>query len=165
MSFSLSLHSVREQERSGSDLVPRFSSSCPRTSPVSCQLQGAESSFFLREATQEVMRKGACRHRASRSFSTCPNLALLPSCRSTVAMAISPQRRRYTPELLQGALPRSFHSSTHLTLAGRESAPGEQEDRSRSASKSRCCFIWRAAGGRMGSSSGSAAVCPCGWDP
>uniref|UniRef100_A0A8D0D1G0 Transmembrane protein 132C n=1 Tax=Sander lucioperca TaxID=283035 RepID=A0A8D0D1G0_SANLU len=38
---------------------PRFSSSLPTYLPVQCQLSGADSAFFLREANQEVMRNGS----------------------------------------------------------------------------------------------------------
>lgn len=37
----------------------RFSSSLPTYLPVQCQLSGADSAFFLREANQEVMRNGS----------------------------------------------------------------------------------------------------------
>uniref|UniRef100_A0A8C9YKH7 Transmembrane protein 132C n=1 Tax=Sander lucioperca TaxID=283035 RepID=A0A8C9YKH7_SANLU len=40
-------------------LTPRFSSSLPTYLPVQCQLSGADSAFFLREANQEVMRNGS----------------------------------------------------------------------------------------------------------
>ncbi|CAM4545131.1 unnamed protein product [Leuciscus chuanchicus] len=111
-----SLHGVCESRGGGSDLVPRFSSSLPTYLPVSCQLQGAESSFFLREATQEVMRNGSLQTRTE------PLFLHLPDAGSTSLLSVNCSYGNLTaevpvpPELLQGALPRSFHTSTHLTL-------------------------------------------------
>uniref|UniRef100_A0A3P8T321 Transmembrane protein 132C n=1 Tax=Amphiprion percula TaxID=161767 RepID=A0A3P8T321_AMPPE len=47
---------------------PRFSSSLPTYLPVQCQLSGADSAFFLREANQEVMRNGSLSSRTEPFF-------------------------------------------------------------------------------------------------
>lgn len=47
---------------------PRFSSSLPTYLPAQCQLSGAESAFFLREANQEVMRNGSLSSRTEPFF-------------------------------------------------------------------------------------------------
>ncbi|XP_049907497.1 transmembrane protein 132D [Epinephelus moara] len=47
---------------------PRFSSSLPTYLPAQCQLSGADSAFFLREANQEVMRNGSLSSRTEPFF-------------------------------------------------------------------------------------------------
>lgn len=47
---------------------PRFSSSLPTYLPVQCQLTGADSAFFMREANQEVMRNGSLSSRTEPFF-------------------------------------------------------------------------------------------------
>ncbi|GLD54298.1 transmembrane protein 132C-like protein [Lates japonicus] len=47
---------------------PRFSSSLPTYLPVQCQLNGADSAFFLQEANQEVMRNGSLSSRTEPFF-------------------------------------------------------------------------------------------------
>uniref|UniRef100_A0A671L5V4 Transmembrane protein 132C-like n=1 Tax=Sinocyclocheilus anshuiensis TaxID=1608454 RepID=A0A671L5V4_9TELE len=98
------------------DLVPRFSSSLPTYLPVSCQLQGAESSFFLREATQEVMRNGSLQTRSEPLFLHLPESGPAPLLSVNCSYGNLTAEAPVPPELLQGALPRSFHTSTHLTL-------------------------------------------------
>uniref|UniRef100_A0A673HII8 Transmembrane protein 132C-like n=1 Tax=Sinocyclocheilus rhinocerous TaxID=307959 RepID=A0A673HII8_9TELE len=100
----------------GSDLVPRFSSSLPTYLPVSCQLQGAESSFFLREATQDVMRNGSLQTRSEPLFLHLPDAGPAPLLSVNCSYGNLTAEAPVPPELLQGALPRSFHTSTHLTL-------------------------------------------------
>ncbi len=115
-SLSLCLSTVCESRSGGSDLVPRFSSSLPTYLPVSCQLQGAESSFFLREATQEVMRNGSLQTRSEPLFLHLPESGPAPLLSVNCSYGNLTAEAPVPPELLQGALPRSFHSSTHLTL-------------------------------------------------
>uniref|UniRef100_A0A8C1QDR7 Transmembrane protein 132C n=1 Tax=Cyprinus carpio TaxID=7962 RepID=A0A8C1QDR7_CYPCA len=100
----------------GSDLIPRFSSSLPTYLPVSCQLQGAESSFFLREATQEVMRNGSLQTRSEPLFLHLPESGPAPLLSVNCSYGNLTAEAPVPPELLQGALPRSFYTSTHLTL-------------------------------------------------
>ncbi|XP_028852651.1 transmembrane protein 132C isoform X2 [Denticeps clupeoides] len=57
--------------RGGVEAQPKFSS-LPTYLPVSCQLQGAESWFFLREAGQEVMRNGSLQTRSETLFAHLP---------------------------------------------------------------------------------------------
>ncbi|XP_078141503.1 transmembrane protein 132C [Centroberyx gerrardi] len=53
----------------GSDFSQaRFSSSLPTYLPVQCQLSGADSAYFLREANQEVMRNGSLSSRTEPFF-------------------------------------------------------------------------------------------------
>ncbi|XP_061787689.1 transmembrane protein 132B [Nerophis lumbriciformis] len=53
----------------GSDSAqPRFSASLPTYLPVQCQLSGADSAFFLREANQDVMRNGSLGSRTEPFF-------------------------------------------------------------------------------------------------
>ncbi|XP_016143843.1 transmembrane protein 132C-like [Sinocyclocheilus grahami] len=111
-----SLHGVCESRGGGSDLVPRFSSSLPTYLPVSCQLQGAESSFFLQEATQEVMRNGSLQTRSEPLFLHLPESGPAPLLSVNCSYGNLTAEAPVPPELLQGALPRSFHTSTHLTL-------------------------------------------------
>lgn len=47
---------------------PRFATSLPTYLPVQCQLSGADSAFFLREANQEVMRNGSLSSRTEPFF-------------------------------------------------------------------------------------------------
>ncbi|KAJ8391726.1 hypothetical protein AAFF_G00086760, partial [Aldrovandia affinis] len=54
--------------RGVSDTQPWFSSSLPTYLPVSYQVQNAESSFFLKEAGQEVMRNGSLQTRSEPLF-------------------------------------------------------------------------------------------------
>uniref|UniRef100_A0A673GZV7 Transmembrane protein 132C-like n=1 Tax=Sinocyclocheilus rhinocerous TaxID=307959 RepID=A0A673GZV7_9TELE len=115
-SLSLFLSAVCESRGGGSDLVPRFSSSLPTYLPVSCQLQGAESSFFLREATQEVMRNGSLQTRSEPLFLHLPESGPAPLLSVNCSYGNLTAEVPVPPELLQGALPRSFHTSTHLTL-------------------------------------------------
>ncbi|XP_042579504.1 transmembrane protein 132C-like isoform X1 [Cyprinus carpio] len=111
-----SLHGVCESRGGGSDLIPRFSSSLPTYLPVSCQLQGAESSFFLREATQEVMRNGSLQTRSEPLFLHLPESGPAPLLSVNCSYGNLTAEAPVPPELLQGALPRSFYTSTHLTL-------------------------------------------------
>uniref|UniRef100_A0A671S487 Transmembrane protein 132C-like n=1 Tax=Sinocyclocheilus anshuiensis TaxID=1608454 RepID=A0A671S487_9TELE len=96
--------------------VPRFSSSLPTYLPVSCQLQGAESSFFLREATQDVMHNGSLQTRSEPLFLHLPDAGPAPLLSVNCSYGNLNAEAPVPPELLQGALPRSFHPSTHLTL-------------------------------------------------
>uniref|UniRef100_A0A8C1JHX5 Transmembrane protein 132C n=1 Tax=Cyprinus carpio TaxID=7962 RepID=A0A8C1JHX5_CYPCA len=105
-----------ESRGGGSDLIPRFSSSLPTYLPVSCQLQGAESSFFLREATQEVMRNGSLQTRSEPLFLHLPESGPAPLLSVNCSYGNLTAEAPVPPELLQGALPRSFYTSTHLTL-------------------------------------------------
>nr|XP_055054580.1 transmembrane protein 132C isoform X1 [Misgurnus anguillicaudatus] len=111
-----SLHRVCECRSGGSDLAPRFSSSLPTYLPVSCQLQGAESSFFLREATQEVMRNGSLQTRSEPLFLHLPDAGPNPLVSVNCSYGNLTVEMPVPPDLLQGALPRSFRSSAHLTL-------------------------------------------------
>uniref|UniRef100_A0A8C1SKR3 Transmembrane protein 132C n=1 Tax=Cyprinus carpio TaxID=7962 RepID=A0A8C1SKR3_CYPCA len=115
-SLSLCLSTVCESRGGGSDLIPRFSSSLPTYLPVSCQLQGAESSFFLREATQEVMRNGSLQTRSEPLFLHLPESGPAPLLSVNCSYGNLTAEAPVPPELLQGALPRSFYTSTHLTL-------------------------------------------------
>ncbi|TRY55643.1 hypothetical protein DNTS_008840, partial [Danionella cerebrum] len=112
----LNIRQVCESRGGGSDLVPRFSSSLPTYLPVSCQLQGAESSFFLREATQEVMRNGSLQTRSEPLFLHLPDAGPAPLLSVNCSYGNLTAEAPVPPELLHGALPRSFHTSTHITL-------------------------------------------------
>ncbi|XP_051515054.1 transmembrane protein 132C-like [Myxocyprinus asiaticus] len=109
-------HEVCESRSGGSDLVPRFSSSLPTYLPVFCQLQGAESSFFLREATQEVMRNGSLQTRSEPIFLHLPEAGPSPLLSVNCSYGNFTAEEPVPPEFLQGALPHSFHTSTHMTL-------------------------------------------------
>ncbi|XP_071260365.1 transmembrane protein 132C [Salvelinus alpinus] len=102
--------------RGGGDTQPRFSSSLPTYFPVYCQLQGADSSFFLREAGQEVMRNGSLQTRTEPFFLHQPEAGAVPlpfvNCSYGNLTAEAP----VPLELLQGSPRLLGPSPTHITL-------------------------------------------------
>uniref|UniRef100_A0A8C1SM93 Transmembrane protein 132C n=1 Tax=Cyprinus carpio TaxID=7962 RepID=A0A8C1SM93_CYPCA len=75
-----------------------------------------QSSFFLREATQEVMRNGSLQTRSEPLFLHLPESGPAPLLSVNCSYGNLTAEAPVPPELLQGALPRSFYTSTHLTL-------------------------------------------------
>ncbi|XP_041643849.1 transmembrane protein 132C [Cheilinus undulatus] len=97
---------------------PRFSSSLPTYLPVQCQLSGADSAFFLREANQEVMRNGSLSQRTEPFFlhQLEPGVATqsLPSVNCSYGnMSIE---QPIPVELLQGPAPHLLPTTNHVTL-------------------------------------------------
>ncbi|XP_031426160.1 transmembrane protein 132C isoform X2 [Clupea harengus] len=106
--------------RGGVEAAPKFSSALPTYLPVSCQLQGAESSFFLREAGQEAMRNGSLQTRSEPLYihlpeAVGPSGALSINCSYANLTAEAP----VPVELLQGSAPGSplLPSPAHVTPA------------------------------------------------
>ncbi|XP_059192269.1 transmembrane protein 132D [Centropristis striata] len=98
---------------------PRFSSSLPTYLPVQCQLSGADSAFFLREANQEVMRNGSLSSRTEPFFlqQLEPSIApphSLPSINCSYGNLSIEQP--IPVELLQGPSPHLMLSTNHVTL-------------------------------------------------
>lgn len=98
---------------------PRFSSSLPTYLPVQCQLSGADSAFFLREANQEVMRNGSLSSRTEPFFlhQLEPGIAApqaLPSVNCSYGNLSIEQP--IPVELLQGPQPHLLISTNHVTL-------------------------------------------------
>ncbi|XP_060927911.1 transmembrane protein 132C [Limanda limanda] len=98
---------------------PRFSSSLPTYLPVQCQLSGADSAFFLREANQEVMRNGSLSSRTEPFFlhqleaGAAPPHAL-PSVNCSYGNLSIEQP--IPVELLQGPPQHVLPSTNHVTL-------------------------------------------------
>uniref|UniRef100_A0A3Q1CV45 Transmembrane protein 132C n=1 Tax=Amphiprion ocellaris TaxID=80972 RepID=A0A3Q1CV45_AMPOC len=98
---------------------PRFSSSLPTYLPVQCQLSGADSAFFLREANQEVMRNGSLSSRTEPFFlhQLEPGIAApqsLPSINCSYGnMSIE---QPIPVELLQGPPPHLMLPTNQVTL-------------------------------------------------
>uniref|UniRef100_A0A3B5A863 Transmembrane protein 132C-like n=1 Tax=Stegastes partitus TaxID=144197 RepID=A0A3B5A863_9TELE len=110
-SFSLSSCPTRS--------TPRFSSSLPTYLPVQCQLSGADSAFFLREANQEVMRNGSLSSRTEPFFlhQLEPGVAAphaLPSINCSYGNQSIEQP--IPVELLQGPPPHLSLSTNQVTL-------------------------------------------------
>ncbi|XP_069562664.1 transmembrane protein 132D [Brachyistius frenatus] len=98
---------------------PRFSSSLPTYLPVQCQLSGADSAFFLREANQEVMRNGSLSSRTEPFFlhQLEPGVAApqpLPSVNCSYGNLSDEQP--IPVELLQGPPPHLLLSTNQVTL-------------------------------------------------
>uniref|UniRef100_A0A3Q0QX30 Uncharacterized protein n=1 Tax=Amphilophus citrinellus TaxID=61819 RepID=A0A3Q0QX30_AMPCI len=99
--------------------ISHFSSSLPTYLPVQCQLSGADSAFFLREANQEVMRNGSLSSRTEPFFlqQLEPGVSApqaLPSVNCSYGnMSIE---QPIPVELLQGPPPHLLLSTTHVTL-------------------------------------------------
>ncbi|XP_041793331.1 transmembrane protein 132D [Chelmon rostratus] len=98
---------------------PRFSSSLPTYLPVQCQLGGADSTFFLREANQEVMRNGSLSSRTEPFFlhQLEPGVAApqsLPSVNCTYGNLSIEQP--IPVELLQGPPPHLLLTTNQVTL-------------------------------------------------
>ncbi|KAM9360978.1 LOW QUALITY PROTEIN: transmembrane protein 132D [Symphorus nematophorus] len=98
---------------------PRFSSSLPTYLPVQCQLSGADSAFFLREANQEVMRNGSLSTRTEPFFlhQLEPGVAApqsLPSINCSYGNLSIDQP--IPVELLQGPPPHLLQTTNHVTL-------------------------------------------------
>uniref|UniRef100_A0A3B5A8G5 Transmembrane protein 132C-like n=1 Tax=Stegastes partitus TaxID=144197 RepID=A0A3B5A8G5_9TELE len=98
---------------------PRFSSSLPTYLPVQCQLSGADSAFFLREANQEVMRNGSLSSRTEPFFlhQLEPGVAAphaLPSINCSYGNQSIEQP--IPVELLQGPPPHLSLSTNQVTL-------------------------------------------------
>uniref|UniRef100_A0A1A8RYH9 Transmembrane protein 132C n=2 Tax=Nothobranchius TaxID=28779 RepID=A0A1A8RYH9_9TELE len=98
---------------------PRFSSSLPTYLPVQCQLSGADSTFFLREANQEVMRNGSLSSRTEPFFlhQLEPGVAAPQSLPSVNCSYGNLSIEQPIPmELLQGPPPHLFISTNQVTL-------------------------------------------------
>uniref|UniRef100_A0A8C6VZ83 Transmembrane protein 132C n=1 Tax=Nothobranchius furzeri TaxID=105023 RepID=A0A8C6VZ83_NOTFU len=98
---------------------PRFSSSLPTYLPVQCQLSGADSTFFLREANQEVMRNGSLSARTEPFFlhQLEPGVAAPQSLPSVNCSYGNLSIEQPIPvELLQGPPPHLFISTNQVTL-------------------------------------------------
>ncbi|MEQ2299391.1 hypothetical protein AMECASPLE_014655 [Ameca splendens] len=100
-------------------LQPRFSSSLPTYLPVQCQLNGADSAFFLREANQEVMRNGSLSSRTEPFFlhQLEPGVAApqsLPSVNCTYGNLSIEQL--IPTELLQGPQPHLLTKVSQVTM-------------------------------------------------
>lgn len=96
-----------------------FSPSLPTYLPVQCQLSGAESAFFLREANQEVMRNGSLSSRTEPFFLRqlepgAANPQTLPAVNCSYGNASAEQP--IPVELLQGPPPHLLLSNSHVTL-------------------------------------------------
>lgn len=104
----------------GSDFSQsHFSASLPTYLPVQCQLSGAESAFFLREANQDVMRNGSLSSRTEPFFLRqlepgVANPQTLPTVNCSYGNASVEQP--IPVELLQGPPPRLLPSNNHVTL-------------------------------------------------
>lgn len=104
----------------GSDFSQsHFSPSLPTYLPVQCQLSGAESAFFLREANQDVMRNGSLSSRTEPFFLRqlepgVSNPQALPAVNCSYGNASVEQP--IPVELLQGPPPHLLPSNSHVTL-------------------------------------------------
>ncbi|XP_044051226.1 transmembrane protein 132D isoform X2 [Siniperca chuatsi] len=98
---------------------PRFSSSLPTYLPVQCQLSGADSAFFLREANQEVMRNGSLSSRTEPFFlqQLEPGIAA-PQSLPSVNCSYGNQsiEQPITVDLLQGPPPHLLLTTNQVTL-------------------------------------------------
>lgn len=104
---------------------PRFSSSLPTYLPVQCQLSGANSAFFLREANQEVMRNGSLSSRTEPFFlhqleSGIAAQQSLPSVNCSYGNVSIEQP--IPTELLQGPQPHLLTSVSQVTINWRVKA-------------------------------------------
>ncbi|XP_028270296.1 transmembrane protein 132D [Parambassis ranga] len=98
---------------------PRFSSALPTYLPVQCQLSGADSAFFLREANQEVMRNGSLSSRTEPFFlhQLEPGIAAPHSLPSINCSYGNLSIEQPVPvELLQGPPPHLLLSTNQVTL-------------------------------------------------
>lgn len=97
----------------------RFSSSLPTYLPVQCQLSGADSAFFLREANQEIMRNGSLSSRTEPFFlhqlePAVANPQSLPSVNCSYGNLSIEQP--IPVELLQGPAPHLLPTTNQVTL-------------------------------------------------
>lgn len=97
----------------------RFSSFLPAYLPVQCQLSGADSAFFLREANQEVMRNSSLSSRTEPFFlhQLEPGIAApqtLPTVNCSYGNVSTEQP--IPVELLQGPPPHLLPSANQVTL-------------------------------------------------
>lgn len=98
---------------------PRFSTSLPTYLPVQCQLSGADSAFFLREANQDVMRNGSLSSRTEPFFlhQLEPGVAAPQSLPSVNCSYGNLSVEQPVPvELLQGPQPHVLLTSNQVTL-------------------------------------------------
>ncbi|RVE67893.1 hypothetical protein OJAV_G00086370 [Oryzias javanicus] len=93
------IRSSRRTRRRSESSPPRFSSSLPAYLPVQCQLSGADSAFFLREANQELE----------------PGIAA-PQTLPTVNWQYGTSSTTANRELLQGPPPHLLPSTNQVTL-------------------------------------------------
>lgn len=98
---------------------PHFSSSLPTYFPVQCQLSGADSVFFLREANQDVMRNGSLSSRVEPLFLHKLELGIsaphsLPSINCSYGNLSVEQP--IPVDLLQGPPPHLLPGSNFVTL-------------------------------------------------
>ncbi|KAM7391256.1 hypothetical protein PAMP_021956 [Pampus punctatissimus] len=97
----------------------RFSASLPTYLPVQCQLSGADSAFFLREANQEVMRNGSLSSRTEPFFlhQLEPGVAAPQSLPSVNCSYGNLSAEQPIPvELLQSPLPHLLLTANQVTL-------------------------------------------------
>uniref|UniRef100_A0A667XMF1 Transmembrane protein 132C n=1 Tax=Myripristis murdjan TaxID=586833 RepID=A0A667XMF1_9TELE len=94
----------------------RFSSSLPTYLPVQCQLSGADSAFFLREANQEVMRNGSLSSRTEPFFlhQLEPGVGAPPSVNCSYGNMSAEQP--IPVELLQGPPPHLLLTANQVTM-------------------------------------------------
>ncbi|XP_076853957.1 transmembrane protein 132C [Brachyhypopomus gauderio] len=97
-------------------IMEGVSSATPTYLPVSCQLQGSDSSFFLREASQEVMRNGSLQTRTQPLFLHLPDVSSASLLSVNCSYGNLTAEMPVPPELLQGALPHQHPATAHLTL-------------------------------------------------
>ncbi|XP_026198127.1 transmembrane protein 132B [Anabas testudineus] len=98
---------------------PHFSTSLPTYLPVQCQLSGADSAFFLREANQEVMRNGSLSSRTEPFFlhQLEPGVAAPQSLPSVNCSYGNLSVEQQIPvELLQGPPPHLLLTTNQVTL-------------------------------------------------
>ncbi|KAJ8005633.1 hypothetical protein DPEC_G00119960 [Dallia pectoralis] len=100
----------------GGEIQPRFSSSLPTYLPVSCQLQGADSSFFLQEAGQEVMRNGSLQIRTEPFFLHQLEVGAAPLPSVNCSYGNMTAEAPVPLELLQGHARLLGPASAHITL-------------------------------------------------
>ncbi|XP_053181473.1 transmembrane protein 132D [Scomber japonicus] len=103
----------------GDSSQARFSASLPTYLPVQCQLSGADSAFFLREANQEVMRNGSLSSRTEPFFlhQLEPGVVApqsLPSINCSYGNISAEQP--IPVELLQGPQPHLLMTTNQVTL-------------------------------------------------
>ncbi|KAM8866278.1 transmembrane protein 132C isoform 1-T1 [Synchiropus picturatus] len=92
----------------------RFSASLPTYLPVQCQLNSAESAFFLREANQEVMRNGSLSSRTEPVFLHQLEPQSLPSVNCSYGNLSA--ELPVPVELLQGPAPHLLPLTNQVTL-------------------------------------------------
>ncbi|KAL2091879.1 hypothetical protein ACEWY4_011677 [Coilia grayii] len=103
--------------RGGVEAFPKFASNQPTFLPASCQLQGAETSFFLREASQEAMRNGSIQTRSEPLYIHLPETGLPGALSVNCSYANLTVEAPVPADLLQGSAPGTpaLPSPAHVT--------------------------------------------------